>query len=155
MSGHREKELKQKEQAMKKKAKDNNDLFREKPQYPKQELNLVLPLCPSVNHIYKFVKGKRFLTKTAIQYIKTVQDIVTVEKIKQGYKMEGQGVWLVAELTFYFPDRRRRDCHNTHKLLADSLEGEAFIDDRYLLIRDMDVFYSQSEPRIEVKIKAR
>lgn len=138
-----------------KKAEKNNDLFREDAKYPKQELNLVLPLAPSVNHMYRYIRGKKFLTSTAKQYIGAVQNIVEKEKKKQKFKLEGEGVWLVAELTFYFPDRRRRDCHNTHKILADSLEGEAFIDDRYLLIRDMDVFYDKENPRIEVKIKAR
>lgn len=136
-------------------AEEKSDLFRQEPKFPRQSLHLELPLAPSVNHMYRFVKGRKFLTRTATQYLATVQSIVKKAIKEQGFKKEGDAVWLICEIVFYFPDRRRRDCHNSHKILADALEGECFIDDRYLLIRDLDVLLDRDNPRLEVTIRPK
>ena len=70
----------------------------------------------------------------------------------QNYKLEEEGVWLVCELTYYFPDKRRRDCHNMHKIVMDALEHVAFKEDRWVLVRDMHVGLDRKNPRIEVKL---
>lgn len=70
----------------------------------------------------------------------------------QNYKLEEEGVWLVCELTYYFPDKRRRDCHNMHKIVMDALEHVAFKEDRWVLVRDMHVSLDKELPRIEVKL---
>lgn len=129
-----------------------DDLIRNKPKYPNQELNVTLPLAVSVNHLYMFKRGKRFMTKKGEEYMKKVMAITYNEIEKQGYKLEPPGVWLVVELTFYFPDKRRRDCHNMHKLVMDALECIAFEDDRWVLVRDMHVALDKENPRIEVRI---
>lgn len=129
-----------------------DDLIRNKPKYPNQELNVTLPLAVSVNHLYMFKRGKRFMTKKGEEYMKKVMAITYNEIEKQGYKLEQPGVWLVVELTFYFPDKRRRDCHNMHKLVMDALECIAFEDDRWVLVRDMHVALDKENPRIEVRI---
>lgn len=129
-----------------------DDLIRNKPKYPNQELNVTLPLAVSVNHLYMFKRGKRFMTKKGEEYMKKVMAITYNEIEKQGYKLEPPGVWLIVELTFYFPDKRRRDCHNMHKLVMDALECIAFEDDRWVLVRDMHVALDKENPRIEVRI---
>ena len=129
-----------------------DDLKRVKPKYPNQELNVIIPLAVSVNHLYKHVRGKKFMTKQGEKYMRDVFLITEHEVKRQKYKIEEEGVWLVAELTFYFPDKRRRDCHNMHKLIMDALEGIAFHDDRWLLVRDMHVELDKKKPRVEVKI---
>lgn len=129
-----------------------DDLKRFKPKYPNQELNVTIPLAVSVNHLYMFRRGKRFMTQKGEKYMKDVMQIVTKAVESQNYKMEKEGVWLVCELTFYFPDKRRRDCHNMHKLIMDALECIAFIDDRWLLVRDMHVALDKDNPRVEVRI---
>ncbi|HSQ90168.1 RusA family crossover junction endodeoxyribonuclease [Romboutsia sp.] len=141
-----------KEKDLLKIARKNNDLVRVKPNNPKKKLKLTLPPCPSVNHAYKFVKGRRFMTKDALMFMQTTHQIVEREKVKQNYKMEKKGVWLIVEITYYFPDRLRRDGHNMHKVLADALNGCAYVDDQFILIRDIDIKYDKDNPRLEVVI---
>lgn len=129
-----------------------DDLKRNKPKYPNQELNVIIPLAVSINHLYMFRKGKKFMTNEGMKYMQNVMQIVTHAIESQNYKVEGEGVWLVCELTFYFPDKRRRDCHNMHKLIMDALECIAFVDDRWVLVRDMHVALDKENPRVEVKI---
>lgn len=129
-----------------------DDLKREIPKHPNQELRLTLPLAVSVNHLYKFVRGKRFMTKQGQDYMNNVMKIASLEVLKQGYKIEEEGVWLIAELTFYFPDKRVRDCHNQHKLIMDALEYIAFKNDRWVLVRDMHVGLDKENPRVEIRI---
>lgn len=133
-------------------SKEVTDLKRVQPKYPNQVFTTTIPLAISVNHLYMFVKGKRFMTKKGQMYMKQVWKIVEEDVKSQKYLMEQEGVWLVAELTFYFPDLRKRDCHNMHKLVMDSLEHICFVDDRWVLVRDMHVGLDKKNPRIEVKL---
>lgn len=128
------------------------DLKRVEPKFPNQKLNLVLPLAVSVNHLYMFKKGRRFMTKAGQEYMKKVFQITEHTMGIQNYIPEQEGVWQVCELTFYFPDKRVRDCHNMHKLVMDALEGIAFPNDRWILVRDMHVGLDKEFPRIEVKL---
>lgn len=128
------------------------DLKRIAPKYPNQVFNTTIPLAVSVNHLYAFVKGKRFMTKKGQEYMKKVWNIVEKDVKSQGFMMEEGGVWLVAELTFYFPDLRRRDASNMHKLVLDSLEHICFVDDRWVLVHDKHVGLDRDNPRIEVRL---
>lgn len=128
------------------------DLKRLTPSFPNQELKLTLPPAISVNHLYMFKRGKRFMTKKGQDYMQKVAKIAMDEIKKQNWQIEKEGVWLICELTFYYPDLRRRDCHNTHKVIMDALEHIAFLDDRWLLVRDMHVGLDRDNPRIEVKL---
>lgn len=135
-----------------KRAKENNDLIREKPRNPRKKLKLTLPLCPSVNHCYRYVKGRKFMTKEALQFMQVTNQIVEREKIKQKYTIEKKGVWMVVEVNYFFPDRLRRDGHNMHKILADALNGCAYVDDQFILIRDMSIELDKENPRLEITI---
>lgn len=129
-----------------------DDLIRIAPKHPKQELKLILPMAVSVNHLYMFKNGKRFMTKKGEKYMRDVFIIAEEVVKKKKYKIEQEGVWLVAELKFYYPDKRVRDCHNQHKLIMDSLEGVAFHNDRWVMVRDMHVELDKEFPRVEVRI---
>lgn len=135
-----------------KRAKENNDLIREKPRNPRKKFKLTLPLCPSVNHCYKYVKGRKFMTREALQFMQVTNQIVEREKIKQKYTIEKKGVWMVVEVNYFFPDRLRRDGHNMHKILADALNGCAYVDDQFILIRDMSIELDKENPRLEITI---
>ena len=54
-----------------------DDLKRLKPKYPNQELNVVIPLGVSVNHLYMFKRGRRFMTKKGEKYMKDVMLITS------------------------------------------------------------------------------
>ena len=57
---------------------------------------------------------------------------------------------VVVELKVFWPDSRKRDVHNLHKLLADCLEGKVCDDDQWMLLRDMDFDYDKENARVEV-----
>ena len=57
---------------------------------------------------------------------------------------------IIMEVWTYWPDYRRRDTHNAHKLLADALESILYDDDRYVLMRDMDYNVDKKNPRVEI-----
>lgn len=135
-----------------KEAKKKNDLIRVKPNYPRKKFKLTLPPCPSVNHAYRYVRGRKFMTKEALNFMQLAQRIVEIEKERQNYHIEKRGVWLVMEITFYFPDRLQRDGHNMHKVLADALNGSAYVDDQFVLIRDMGIYLDKENPRLEIVI---
>ena len=131
-----------------------DDLIRKKPKHPNQELLVTLPLGAglSVNHLYMFKRGKRFMTKAGEKYMKDVMALTYKAIEEQNYKPEAPGVWMVVELTFYYGDKRKRDCHNMHKIIMDALECIAFEDDRWVLVRDMHVALDKDNPRVEVRI---
>ena len=65
-----------------------DDLKRLKPKYPNQELNVVIPLGVSVNHLYMFKRGRRFMTKKGQDYMQKVMMIVDNAVKSQNYKLE-------------------------------------------------------------------
>ena len=134
------------------KKESKEDLVRLEPKYPNQELKVIIPLGVSVNHLYTYIRGKKFMNKKGQDYMQKVMAIVDNAVKSQNYKLEEEGVWLICELTYYFPDKRRRDCHNMHKIVMDALEHIAFKEDRWVLVRDMYVGLDKEMPRIEVKI---
>ena len=65
-----------------------DDLKRLKPKYPNQELSVVIPLGVSVNHLYMFKRGRRFMTKKGQDYMQKVMMIVDNAVKSQNYKLE-------------------------------------------------------------------
>lgn len=135
---------------MTKKKTKIEDLKRDKPLYPKQQLKLVIPVPPSVNHIYQSAGRGRRLTTSAKNYIKTVQDICKRATIGQGWKKDSDCVWYVMDLYFYFPDKLIRDSHNCLKILTDALEGLLFKNDYFVLPRIQHVSLDRNNPRLEI-----
>ena len=70
---------------------------------------------------------------------------------KAGWQIS-DGRKVIMRLWVYWPDNRRRDVHNLHKLLGDAPEGIAYKDDKWLLIQDMDFQVDAKNPRVEVEI---
>ncbi len=115
-------------------------------------LKLVLPVVPSVNHCYRNVSiHRRILTTKGKEWQREAQWIAKRESARQGW-IFAQKTKLVMEITTYWPDKRRRDTHNQVKLLADTLEGILFDDDRWLLVRDIDFSVDKGNPRVEVEL---
>ena len=118
-----------------------------------QQIRLTLPIPPSVNHCY-FTKsnGQRILKKEAKHWIAQAQMIGMVAKGYQAWQFS-ENEKLIMELTVYWQDKRRRDMSNLHKLIADSLEGVLYADDKWLLIRDIDFDYDKANPRVEMVVR--
>ena len=91
------------------------------------KLNLILTIPPSVNHCYKNFNAHR-----------------------EGWRVPEPEEKIVLEVVAFWPDGRRRDMNNTHKLLCDALEGAVYLDDKMVLVRDMDFSVDRKRPRLEV-----
>lgn len=121
-------------------------------------MRLILRLPPSVNHMY--VNGRmghrltRVLSGSAKSWVKDA-----VEKTKiwiEENKWELANGKTIVYLWYYFPDFRRRDTHNTLKILLDALEeGGIYQDDRYALPRIMDYEVDKDNARIEIEFKTK
>lgn len=112
-----------------------------------------LPIPPSVNHCYvrRRVRGRlmNVLSKQASDWIENARASCSESADAIGWTQKND-TKMVVELRVYWPDRRRRDMHNLHKLLADALEGFVGSDDRWFLMRDMDFSVNRDNPRVEV-----
>lgn len=118
---------------------------------------LVLPLPPSVNHMYRnFTKGGRRMRVITHDGQKWQQD---ARLIAQAWR--GRNAWIIAadskialKLWYYWPDNRRTDTHNRSKILCDTLEGILYEDDRWVLVQEQDFDVDRSNPRVEVELQA-
>lgn len=60
----------------------------------------------------------------------------------------------IVKLWYYFPDNRRRDTHNTLKILMDALEdAQIYIDDRWALPQIQNFGIDKSNPRLEIEFE--
>ena len=63
---------------------------------------------------------------------------------------------VVVELSYFWPDRRRRDTHNRIKELMDVLQAAgAFANDCQALARERDFLIDGRRPRVEVVVRAK
>lgn len=65
------------------------------------------------------------------------------------WELAPKGVKVVLEIYAFWPDGRRHDMNNTHKLLCDAWEGILYEDDCFVLARDMDFEIDRKSPRLE------
>lgn len=118
------------------------------------KLNLILTIPPSVNHCYQniHVKGARgrILTEAARNW-KLITQYTAKAAVRQcAWQLPAADKKIVLEIVAFWPDARRRDMNNTHKLLCDALEGVAYYDDKMVLVRDMDFSVDRKHPRLEI-----
>lgn len=127
-----------------------------------QELKLVSPIAPSVNHylgwraILKSGKPMAMSYKKpeAIKYQKEFAEYVKKEVEKQGWvKSDNKFQHYYMDCIFYF-DRVDKDANNSFKCLADAItdSGVVWIDDTQLCERVQGIYYDPENPRIEITI---
>ena len=87
------------------------------------ELNLILPLPPSVNSYWGFAGSRRFLTLAAREFKKEVAHIVSQQSVIFGDKR------LSLTAILHFKDRRKSDIDNRIKSLLDALVQAGLFDD--------------------------
>lgn len=121
-----------------------------------KELNMSVPIPPSVNHIYYNTRGggKR-LTRLAENYVARVRALAHQEVEEQGWEKAKKGEWIYIDLAFYFPDKRIRDSHNCLKLLLDALEGIIFVNDYSVIPRIQVVELDRDNPRTLIKVSSQ
>lgn len=115
-------------------------------------MRFAVPIVPSVNHCYRNDQYKRrVLTDTAVRWKNDAQIIAKAAARKQGWCIS-RGQKLVMAIWVFWPDARKRDTHNCHKLLGDAFNGLLYEDDSTVLIRDMDYQIDRKQPRVEVEL---
>lgn len=127
-----------------------------------QELKLVSPLPPSVNHYL----GSRciiqhnkpvvvaYKTAEAKRYQRAFTQVVKQEAEKQGWvKSRNKFQHYYMDCVFYF-NRIDMDANNYFKCMADAITDskKVWIDDTQLCERVQGVFYDTENPRVEITI---
>ena len=120
----------------------------------KQKLYMRTQLPPSVNAAYKnrHQEGQkgRALTKIAQNWKLVTGYAARTAARQHGWDMPEPEKKIVLEVVAFWPDKRRRDMNNLHKLLCDALEGVLYPDDKMVLVRDMDFSLDRKCPRLEL-----
>lgn len=121
-----------------------------------QKVELVLPIPPSVNACYvncrTFGRRGRMLTEVAKNWKLQAGYTAKAAAMSAGWKFTPTAEKIVLEIYAYWPDRRKHDMNNLHKLLCDALEGVLYENDSAVLCRDMDYGVDAKFPRIQVTV---
>ena len=128
-------------------------------------LRLAVELPPSVNHSHK--NALRRSIRTGRLYTAQVPTGQTMAWRAAAYHAARQAIvathWrpiaegkVVVELTYFWPDRRRRDTHNRIKELMDALQvAGAFANDCQALAREQDFRIDAERPRVEIALRRK
>lgn len=126
-----------------------------------QILRVTLPLPPSVNHSHNLVRlhskaGKPYTSRVPSAKTRAWRDeawwLIKREVVCKHWRTI-TGAKVVVELTYYWPDRRRRDTHNRIKEIMDALTvAGVFADDCQALARERDYRIDRDRPRVEVQV---
>jgi len=110
-------------------------------------MRFTLRYPPSANNYWRFPRalGRPILSAEARAYKRTIG----MEALAQGVRpMAGD---LIVSLAVYRP-MRRGDLDNTAKVLLDSLNGVAWVDDSQIIELHMQRFDDKTAPRVEVTV---
>jgi crossover junction endodeoxyribonuclease RusA len=113
-------------------------------------------LPPSVNHQYRnaMVRGRRIrvLTKDASAWMD--YSVITAISWKNVNKWRTAQGKVIVRLWFFFPDNRKRDTHNTLKIIMDALEdAKIYENDKTALPQIMDYQVDRQNPRVEIELE--
>ena len=115
---------------------------------------LTLPLPPSVNASHRNVRvDLRIKTRAAQDYMVEAAWLAKIWAQKTGWTIPAKGQKVLMRTWTFWPDERRRDAHNTIKILADALEGVLYVDDRYVLMQEQDYTVDHDRPRVEIEVE--
>ncbi|MBQ8691263.1 MAG: RusA family crossover junction endodeoxyribonuclease [Phascolarctobacterium sp.] len=121
------------------------------------QIKLTLPIPPSVNACYANRKTNgmrgRILTDEGRNWKNLAGWEARAAAQKVGWQLTTEKV--IIELIAHWPDARKHDMNNTHKLLADAFEGILYENDNVVLMRDMDFDIDRKRPRLEVTIRPK
>ncbi len=118
------------------------------------KLNLELSIPPSVNKCYANIKRYRhqgrILTEESRNWKLEAGYSAKTACRKQGWSMPEKGIKIILEIYAYWPDKRKHDMNNLHKLICDAFEGVVYPNDSSVLVRDMDYYLDRENPRVEI-----
>lgn len=125
-------------------------------------LKLVSPIPPSVNHYMSYrgvMKNKKplavpYKTGEAKKYQSEFAKYVKQEAKKQGWQIsDNKYQHYYVDAIFYFP-RIDMDCNNYWKCMFDAITDSkaVWLDDTQACERVQAIYYSSTDPRIEIEI---
>lgn len=107
-----------------------------------REVWLSMPWPPSLNRLYRSVRGGVILSQAAKSYYERIGQMVLVERIPR-YPLCGR---LSVIAKFHAPDARLRDMDNLWKALLDSLVKSGVIADDHLIKTKLGTMEKPSPP---------
>jgi crossover junction endodeoxyribonuclease RusA len=124
---------------------------------PMQELALVLPLPPSINHQYATVNGRRVLSRNGRDYktlvaeevekwLEQQNDVATITAVFQRH-------YLSLSILFYFATALRRDLDGGLKIAQDALCEALGTNDNLVVDIHLGKRVDRHNPRIEVLLQ--
>jgi len=106
---------------------------------------LILPYPPTVNHMYRRLRGHLALTPEALAFRHAVRMIAMVQGVTPL-------VGPVAVFLDVYRPRRRGDLDNLLKATIDSLNGVAYLDDQQVEQITAVRYDDKRAPRVEVSV---
>ncbi len=111
-------------------------------------IEIELPYPPTVNHYYKYVRGRVFITTRGRKYREAVCYLIRANRLREiFYPIE-------MEIDWYLPDRRKRDIDNILKSLLDAMErGRLYENDSQIVKLTIEKHSIVKGGRVIVRIK--
>lgn len=119
-------------------------------------IEIVLPLPPSKNKRTERrcvpIRGKMTYLPVLSQAVLDYRDEVALKLARLRGRLPG-GEKIIVECVWYRPDKRM-DVHNFHAELADAVAPALGLDDKWFLIRDMDMIdVPKGEGRVWIQMR--
>lgn len=126
------------------------------PAPPADPLVLHLPYPPTVNHLYRNVRGRgRVKSREGIAYASAVALIVRREAILRGLPLPWfpAKAWIRATWAVRLPDARARDLDNLKKAVHDSLTAAGvWPDDHRVVVHDTLPIIDRAQPGLTLTL---
>lgn len=118
------------------------------------ELALVLPLPPSINHLYATVNGRRVLSRAGREFKATVAEVIALWQEQQSGALSFTALlqrrYLSLTLVFYFVSPLRRDLDGGLKIAQDALCEALGVNDNLVVDIRLSKRVDRQRPRMEV-----
>ncbi|MBA4293758.1 RusA family crossover junction endodeoxyribonuclease [bacterium] len=110
-------------------------------------------LFPSVNHIYRKMRGGQQLTDMAKNHLLDWREMAQISWAEAGKNEPIKKKLVYVDAYFILPNNKVRDVSNVLKLLMDALEGVVYENDYYALPRIMDMRVVKDKARCYLEIR--
>lgn len=110
-------------------------------------------LFPTVNHMYRKMRGGKQLTDMAKNRLIDWRMMAEISWEAAGMTEPIKGKNVYVDAYFVLPDKKVRDVSNVLKLLMDALEGVVYENDYHALPRIMDMRVVPNKARCYIQIR--
>lgn len=113
---------------------------------------------PSENHMWHRARNRYGATiniykSDARVWFDQTKILARMEAKKNKWTLPDAGKWVVVRLKFYFPTKNHPDPSNCLKAFLDALEGELYLNDKWVLPQIIGVDFDKTNPRTEVEVE--